>query len=945
MTYWHKNPSAYRIFFLILLIVLTSIVFMNFYRTSTSITTGIYYGQHPSRFMVSEDIAGIKVNSDSLGIVNWQPDTIQSGELILSINEKEFKTPADFLHYFLALHDTSIVNLKIFNNKTVKFEEFVIKKQKLSDNFFDFLYDGFYINNVVTGSAADRAGIKAGDMLMAINGRTCSVNDNEALKYLRKQKPGQVIPYQILRDGKIRDFHLKLANFGIQFEFILLFVIGLIFIAMSVFFGLKGYKLGQARITALMFLFIGVYLAITPNLNPHNFDWFAVLRYFVHHITIIFAFPLIFHSLSYFPKEIPDFVNRPWTYLFGYVLSVIVLILTVVFYLTETNHYLNFVFPIAIVTICIFRLILRLLYRKSFTNEIKKIRRKITISYLLNLILLFVIAPIIGFSGIVEYDPALFKITEYFIILAIILPVAYLYTTFRYRLLDVEFKIKRNLQYILINTFTRIVFYALLIFTIYKIANLDLFFPNIHFSGTSLEFFDHGLSQEVNDFYEKVVFIIMSVVIAFLYWNFWNYVKDFIDKKFYRGKFDYKHATSELSDMIDKQIDKEELADSLTLKLGELVKLKRIATIFFKNEEKVWQQSFYGFDKEALSNFCSECNTMLIESVKQFRGGFGVDYLPENMKKFLNLQKIQYIIPIRSKRKNLGVFLIGEKLSEAPINNEDIEYLSSIAGHAAVAIENALLYEDLATQERMKHELELARKIQLAQLPSKVPDVDGLDISGICIPAMDVGGDFYDYLNGSNDSITIVIGDVSGKGTSAALYMSKVQGIIRTLYEFDLAPRQLLIRTNQLIHAYLEKNTFVTASVANINTRRRTIALARAGHMPLYVFRKATNKIEQYIPKGMILGISHIDYFNVNIDEVTEIYSKGDIFLFITDGVVEARNEFNEDFDEGRLLEMLIKNQEFSAEIIRDNLIKSLTEFSNNMEQFDDITLVVVKAT
>jgi serine phosphatase RsbU (regulator of sigma subunit) len=105
-----------------------------------------------------------------------------------------------------------------------------------------------------------------------------------------------------------------------------------------------------------------------------------------------------------------------------------------------------------------------------------------------------------------------------------------------------------------------------------------------------------------------------------------------------------------------------------------------------------------------------------------------------------------------------------------------------------MAMENAFLYEELAEKERMKHELAIARRIQLASLPQKTPVVKGLEIAGSSLPALEVGGDFFDYLNGSTDHLTVVVGDVSGKGTSAALYMSKVQGILRSLHPREPSP-------------------------------------------------------------------------------------------------------------------------------------------------------------
>lgn len=944
MSYWDKKPNAYRIFFLALFGVLSLIILVNFYRTSTSLTTGIYYGNLPSRFMTVEKVQGVRISSDSSGTAKWENKEIPVGAYILSVNGKEFKTPSDFLHYIFSLPDTSFVAFKIFNKNKVKYEDFVVKKEGLSEKFFKYNYYGFYINNVVPGSTADRAGIKWGDVLLAIDSIECTYDNNLALKYLRSQKPGQVVPYKILRDGEERVFQLKLANYGIQFEFLLLFITGIVFISISLFFALRGARLVQARITALTFLTIGVYLAVTPNLNPNNFDLFSIFRYFVQHTAIIFAFPMVFHSLSYFPKEIPNFVSRKWTFQVGYYLSAVVFVFLVVLFFTENIFYMNYIYPSAIFLLSGFRIGLRIYYKKAFTKEIKAMRRPITIAFLVNVIILYVVAPTIGFSGIFEYDPILFIITEYFIIVAITIPAAYIYTVFKYRLIDVEVKMKLNFKYKLLRIFIMLAFFSLLIFTIYKISGLSFYFPNIHFTGTTLEIFDHGLSEEANDFYEKAVIILFAVFFAFVYWNLWNYISEFIDRKFYRGKIDYRQAAGELLDMMDSRIGKEELGEGLAEKLTKLCSIKRIAVIFFKNEDKVWHQSFRGFDSVSMKNFCSDCNTWLIESLKHFKGGFGIDYLQERMKIFMIEQKIQYIMPIRSKNKLVGVFLIGEKLSESPFNNEDIDFLSSIAGQAAISIENSMLYEDLAQQERMKHELDLARKIQLAQLPNTIPDVKGLDIAGLCIPALDVGGDFYDYLNGSSDSIDIVIGDVSGKGTSAALYMSKVQGIIRTLYEFALEPRELLMRTNLLIHNYLEKNTFVTVSLARINSKAKNFSLVRAGHMPLYIYRNTSKKIEAFTPKGMMLGISRVDYFNANLDVIKSAFAPGDVFLFITDGVIEARNEFNEEYGEERLLDFLANNYALNAQELRNNIISEVVNFSQNMEQFDDITLVVVRA-
>ena len=156
----------------------------------------------------------------------------------------------------------------------------------------------------------------------------------------------------------------------------------------------------------------------------------------------------------------------------------------------------------------------------------------------------------------------------------------------------------------------------------------------------------------------------------------------------------------------------------------------------------------------------------------------------------------------------MGVIAVGDKMSESAFNTEDIAYLESISKYSATAIENLFLYSDLSKQERIKQELEIARRIQLSSLPEELPNINGIDIAGGSLPAMEVGGDFFDIYQYSESQILLVIGDVSGKGTSAALYMSKIQGILQTLKDFKLSPKDLLSKSNSLIYGYLRKIFF-----------------------------------------------------------------------------------------------------------------------------------------
>ena len=134
---------------------------------------------------------------------------------------------------------------------------------------------------------------------------------------------------------------------------------------------------------------------------------------------------------------------------------------------------------------------------------------------------------------------------------------------------------------------------------------------------------------------------------------------------------------------------------------------------------------------------------------------------------------------------------------------------------------------------------------------------------------------------GQDNRLTVVLGDVSGKGTSAALYMSKIQGILRTLNEFDLSPKDLFIRTNRLLFGNIENKAYITAIAASFDSQNHQITLARAGHLPLYKYDSKSGKIETIHTKGMGLALAYEGSFNSLIEEVNLNFIKGDIFLFI----------------------------------------------------------------
>jgi sigma-B regulation protein RsbU (phosphoserine phosphatase) len=269
--------------------------------------------------------------------------------------------------------------------------------------------------------------------------------------------------------------------------------------------------------------------------------------------------------------------------------------------------------------------------------------------------------------------------------------------------------------------------------------------------------------------------------------------------------------------------------------------------------------------------------------------------------------------------------------------------LGDVAKQVSVSIDNAFLYEHLAEKDRLRHELDIARRIQMSSLPSTTPHIQGMEIAGISLPAMEVGGDFFDYLQGTDGDLMIVVGDVSGKGTSAALYMSKVQGMLRALHGFTPEPRDLFLRANRLLCTDLEKSSFVTALGALFHVRARRMTFVRAGHLPLYHYRAGRESVERAVPRGLGLGLNDAGIFARELEDHTREYSTGDIFVFATDGVTEARNPAGEEYGEERLTAAVARGKSATAEGIRELILEDLRVFTAGADQHDDQTLVIVR--
>lgn len=251
--------------------------------------------------------------------------------------------------------------------------------------------------------------------------------------------------------------------------------------------------------------------------------------------------------------------------------------------------------------------------------------------------------------------------------------------------------------------------------------------------------------------------------------------------------------------------------------------------------------------------------------------------------------------------------------------------------------------EKISERERLKKELEIAAKVQLSLLPKEQPNIPGYEISSLSIPAKEAGGDYYDFVKLSEGKLGIAIGDVSGKGVGAAIYMTLTKGILQAHAEENVSPKIVLGKVNKLLYKTIEKNSFVSMFYAILNMNDHSLLYSRAGHNPgiFCSFEERDSKL--LMSKGIALGLEEGKVFQDTLNEDTIQLKEGDVVVFYTDGFTEAMNHKLEQYGEEKLIKLIQDNREKHSQEILDLILKDVHHFTKDFPQHDDMTIVILK--
>jgi len=327
----------------------------------------------------------------------------------------------------------------------------------------------------------------------------------------------------------------------------------------------------------------------------------------------------------------------------------------------------------------------------------------------------------------------------------------------------------------------------------------------------------------------------------------------------------------------------------------------------------------------------------------------------ESAKKILNTHELKNIHSFSDISKDLVVSLNSIKTGEKELLKLSTDgrqiHLSIFASEFKLRgkMYKLVSLQDISSElerERLHNELEIARDVQFKMLPKENPVIPGYLISSMCIPALEVGGDYFDFIKLDENKIGIVIADVAGKGLPAAIYMTLTKGAFQSYTGLSDSPKEVLTKLNSLIYDTIERGSFITMFYAVLDYENDKLTFARAGHEPIIYFNNKKEKLSLLKPGGIGLGLEEGKIFSESLEENEINVFDGDSFLFFTDGLTDSKNDKNSDFAMNNLLDVIKEYENKSLYIqpgkLLDKLTSEIKSFRNNIAQYDDMTAIVI---
>jgi phosphoserine phosphatase RsbU/P len=469
---------------------------------------------------------------------------------------------------------------------------------------------------------------------------------------------------------------------------------------------------------------------------------------------------------------------------------------------------------------------------------------------------------------------------------------------------------------------------------------------------TLMKFFKHPEQQRTVDIVH--MFGILGCLFAFRF-ILSKRLQQRIDHRFFREAYSTEQLLSELSDEARNFTEVAPLINTITQRLGDTLHIDRIA-VFLRSGDTFRLQLATGAPllPRTAEIFSLPSTSTTIATLSRAKtpanvyrddpSSWLVDATDAERTALADLST-ELLVPLPGRNRLAGVIALGPKRSEEPYTKIDRQLLQAIGSQTGLALENAELLENLTAEitqrERISREIEIAREVQERLFPQSYPQVSGINLAGYCRPAQAVGGDYYDFFVLSNGRLALALGDISGKGISAALLMASLRASLRSLASLqqgDLA--NLIGNVNNLVYESSTTNRYATFFYAEYDPATRLLTFVNAGHNPPYILRGA-----QVIPleaTGTVVGLLP----NSEYSQATIHMHPGDILLAFTDGISEAMNHQDDEWGEDRMIacaQQLLSQPDctHNARQVLNCILEAADKFTSGAPQHDDMTLLV----
>ena len=799
------------------------------------------------------------------------------------------------------------------------------------------------VGDVVPHSPAERAGLRAGDRIIGVNGQTLTTSGPFDQAYARG-KPGDAVTFTVQRAGVPNPIEVygifrassesgppegfaKTSAVEVTRSFPVLFLL----VGLPVLF----LRLNDPNAWLLASLFCG--FVAEPGFSHQLMMSPAVGTFALAYQAIFSAIlcPLFYIFFAVFPARSPLDRRAPWLKWIGVVFGVVTALTSVVFgdirepgvaaellgQRTGENVRLSLIY---VDYIFIALGLISLAGNALAGSSDPGVRRK---SRVILLGTVFGVLPIIieraamDFTG---YHPS-FWVNTILIIVCALYPLSFGYAVVKHRVMEIPVLLRRSARYFLVQRG-----FIVLLFVV---------------AFSAIAFFTHTFSRFFQPNPSAGMMFSAMFGIA-LVWASAPLVKrgtQRIDRAFFRSAYDARVILQDLAEKARTVTSRGELATLLQHHLNKALHPKNFVCYFAAGDSKLVAEC--GNVPPGAETLSTGLMTLALLTL---RGKSWDVPLPgeDETEDLLVLAPLapECLVPILDHAGQLsGLLVLGQRLSEEPYSSEDKRLLDSVASQAGIAIENFGLAEKMAQRmegdRRVARDMEIAREVQSRLFPQFLPPLQTLEYTGTCIQARVVGGDYYDFLDLGVGRLGIVLADISGKGIAAALLMANLQANLRSRYMVALEdPRQLLQSVNRLFFENTPEDSYATLFYADYDDANHCLRYANCGHNPPLLVR-ANGEIEKLGATATVLGL--FTKWNCEVRKIS--LGPGDVLVIYTDGITEAPNQAGEEFGELRLLEIVRSNPQVQVSEMLSLILAEVQKFSG-ASQADDLTLVIARA-